>query len=246
MFYFTQITCTVLFCFCFFFTQIESRLSSRYSYDSHPQIPSSSTTPSNYNSNYTPSNYTSNTYAPTYEPPKEDHYSFVDPWEEYLISNEQKHYAVEEENVYVDQVENARDDGYVVEISLNNHDNHCERVVENKYYINNCNMEDKTRDYSFQNNVNEKGIIFENEVKNNERFEEVRGEFNEPKQEQNSISYESCPACFDEIPINLNSILSVNNCRPESPMHCEVPKDQTHDSNVSITQFVNIFFHNIL
>lgn len=194
----------------------------------------------NYSSNYTsdnyytltsPSNYILNNYnATTYDPPKEDHYSFVDPWEEYLNSNEQKHCEVEEEKVYVSQVENSRDGGNVNEVCLGNH---CERVVENDYYTNNCDTEEETRDYSFQNNIIEECNTFGNETKNNEHFEELR-EYNEPKQENIPKMNENCPACSDDIPINPNSNLSINNCRPESPTHCEVPKDQTHYLNVSI------------
>lgn len=202
----------------------------------------------NYSSKYIPDNYytptsssnyiLNNCYVPTYEPPKEEHYHFIDPWEEYLSSNEQKHYEVEEVIVYNSQDENIKVDGNVVEVCLGSH---YEQVVENNYYINNCNIEEERRDYSFQNNVIVESNIFENETKNNEHFEKVR-EYNEPKQEQIPKSNENYPACSDDIPINPNSDLSVNNCRPESPTHCEVPKDQTHDSNVSIIQFISILF----
>lgn len=223
---FYTITCTVLFCFCFF-TQIESRLSSRYSYDFHPEIQPDYNT----SNNYTPNSNTLNNFnTPIYEPPKRDHYNFIDPWEEYFDANVQKNYEVKENTTDVNQVENIRGDGNLVEVCLNNY---CEEEVKNNYSTFRC-EEEQTRDYSFQNNVVEECSRFGNEEKNDAvHFEKVI-ESNEPKQELHTRENEFYPACYDEIPNNPNSSLSVNNCRPDSPTHCEVPKDQTCDLDVSI------------
>lgn len=234
-----------MFCFCFF-TQIESRLSSRYSNDLHPEVPSYNSTPYNDynpNNNYTPINYTSNNYnpnidnyyTPVNESSKEDHYNFIDPWEEYLItnkSNDKKHGNIEEEKVNVYQVENIEGDGNVMEVCSGNH---CEQNKENNYYINNYVMEEQKSDYGFQNNAIEECNTFENEEKNYTHYEEEKIEYKELKQNENVINIENNPACFYDIPINSNSSLSVNNCCPDSPTYSEVSKDQTHDVDVSIT-----------
>lgn len=239
MFYnFTQVTCTVLFCFCFF-TQIESRLSSRYSYDFHPKSQNNNYTYDNYtpynknhctpDNNYTfNSNTSNNNYFPTHDPPKEEHYDFIDPWDEYLVEKvEQTNYEIEKENVDGDR--------HLVEVYTNNH---CEQEVVNNYCINNFHTEEQTRDCSFQNNLVEEFNTFGNDEQNREHFEEVR-EFNEQKQVQmpepdRSISDKQNPACSDDIPNNPISSLSVINCRPDSPTHCEVPKDQICHIDVSI------------
>lgn len=230
-FVFTQVTCTVLFCFCFF-TQIENRLSSRYSYDSDSQ-----STPNYFTSNnYNPINSLFNNFqTPSYEPPKEDHYNFIDPWEEYLVGNEQhKNIEVEKEILYVHQNENTEGGGNMVEVCLGNP---CEQGVDNNYYTNNYDTEEKTKGYSFQNNVVEECNMFKNEEKNNVHYEEVR-EFNEPNQEQDSRINENRPTCSDCIPINLNSNLSVNNHRSDSPTHSEVHEDQTCHLDVSINKLL--------
>ncbi|XP_022164277.1 glycogenin-1 isoform X1 [Myzus persicae] len=208
---------------------IESRLSSRYSYDFHPKSHSKNNTFDNYTphslNNYIPdSNYTSDSntsnhyYTPTYEPPKEDHYDFIDPWDVYLVEkNEQINYEVKKECVDGDR-------NLVEECS----NNHCEQEVENYHSINNFDTEEQTRECSFQKNLVEECNTFGNDEQNNERVEEVRV-FNEEKQlpePDRSISEKQYPACSDDIPNNLFSSLSVNNCRPDSPTHCEVPKDQ--------------------
>jgi hypothetical protein len=239
MFYnFTQVTCTVLFCFCFF-TQIESRLSSRYSYDFHPKSQNNNYTCDNYtpynqnnctsDNNYTfNSNTSNNNYFPTHDPPKEEHYDFIDPWDEYLVEKvEQTNYEIEKENVDGDR--------HLVEVYSNNN---CEQEVVNNYCINNFHTEEQTRDCSFQNNLVEECNTFGNDEQNREHFEEVR-EFNEQKQVQmpepdRSISDKQNPACSDDIPNNPISSLSVINCRPDSPTHCEVPKDQICHIDVSI------------
>lgn len=211
------------------FTQIESRLSSRYSYDFHPEVHPDINNTSN---NCTPNNNTFNNYnTPTHEPPKQDHYNFIDPWEEYFDANVQTNYGVTEEKAYVNQVENERGDGNLVEVCLNNN---CEEEVKNVCNTNHY-EEEQTRDYDFQNNVVKERNTFENEEKNDVvHFEKVI-ESNEPKQEEHHpVGNEFYPACYDDIPINPNSSLSVNNCRPDSPTHCEVPKDQTCDLDVSI------------
>lgn len=151
--------------------------------------------------------------------------------------NDQNHCTVEEEKVYVRQVENVEGGGNVIGVCL---DNHCEQIIENNYYVNNCVMEEQKSDYSFQNNVIEECNTYENEEKNNEHYEEEIIECNESKQNENPISIENSPACFYDIPINSNPSLSVNNCRPDSPTYSEVSKDQTCDIDVSITQFINI------
>lgn len=236
------------------FTQIESRLSSRYSYDFHPETHHTNNMSNNYTpynpNNYTPDNNftsvnnytadsnTSNHYCiPTFEPPTEDHYDFIDPWEEYLVEKkEQTNYEVESENVYVQNIfEYVGGDRNVVEVCLNNQ---CEQEVGNDYCINNFDTEEQTRDYSFQTNVVGECNTFGTEEQNNEHYEEVK-EFNEPKQVQVqepdwSINNEQNPVCSDDIPNNPLSSLSVNNCRPDSPAHCEVPKDQSCDIDVSI------------
>lgn len=223
------------------FTQIESRLSSRYSYDFHPEIHFNNNEFNNCTPIYTPDNdnFKDNHITLSYEPQKEEHYNFVDPWEEYLVSNEHKHY------------ENVRGDGKVVEVCLknqceqkienNNYNNQCEQEMENNYYSHNYGMKEQTKEYSFQNNVIEKCYAFKNEEKN-DHCREV-SEFNQPKQNQETIiNNEIHPACSEDIPINLNSNSSVNKCRPDSPTHCEVPMDQTCDLNVSIIQFTSVFF----
>ncbi|KAE9530551.1 hypothetical protein AGLY_011013 [Aphis glycines] len=248
MFYFTQVTCTVLFCFCFF-TQIESRLSSRYSYDFHPKSHNNNNTFDNYtpyyennyipDNNYISDNNTSNNYyIPSYDPPKEDHYDFIDPWDEYLVEK------IEETNNEIEK-KNVDGDRNLVEVYSNNH---CEQEVENNYCINNVYTEEQTRDCSFQNNLVElvEGHnTFGHDEQNSEHFEEVR-EFNEQKQVQmpepeRSISNKQNPACSDDIPNNPISSLSVNNCRPDSPTHCEVPKDQTyHEDGGLAGQFARV------
>lgn len=217
------------------FTQIESRLSSRYSsYVFHPEITPSNNLASNYTSHsYTPNNNTSNDYfIPPYEPPKEDYYTFIDPWEECMVVKEQTNYEVEETKSC--HVENVRGDGNPVELCV---DNYCEQEVGNNYFKNNCDTEEQTRKYSFQNNVVEECNVLENENIKNEHFEKI-SEYNKSGQEQcHPISSEHYPACTDDIPINFNSNLSVNNCRPDSPTHCEVPKDQPCDFDVSIIMY---------
>ncbi|XP_026811724.1 uncharacterized protein LOC113552908 isoform X1 [Rhopalosiphum maidis] len=208
---------------------IESRLSSRYSYDFHPKSQNNNYTCDNYtpynqnnctlDNNYTfNSNTSNNNYFPTHDPPKEEHYDFIDPWDEYLVEKvEQTNYEVEKENVDGDR--------HLVEVYSNNH---CDQEVENNYCINNSHTEEQTRDCSFQNNLVEECNTFGNDEQNREHFEEVR-EFNEQKQVQmpdRSISDKQNPACSDDIPNNPISSLSVINCRPDSPTHCEVPKDQ--------------------
>lgn len=224
------------------FTQIESRLSSRYSYDFYPKSHNNNNTSDNYTpyneNNYTPdNNYTSdnntsnNYYIPSYDPPKEDHYDFIDPWDEYLVEK------IEETNNEIEK-KNIDGDRNLVEVYSNSH---CEQEVENNYCINNVHTEEQTRDCSFQNNLVElvEGHnTFGHDEQNSEHFEEVR-EFNEKKQMQmpepeRSISNKQNPACSDDIPNNPISSLSVNNCRPDSPTHCEVPKDQTCHEDVSI------------
>lgn len=181
--------------------------------------------------------------TPTNEPPKEDHFNFIDPWEEYLVRNEQhKNVEVENKNVHVYQNENAEGGGNMVEVCLGNP---YEEGVENNYYTNNYDTEEKTRGYSFQNNVVEECNTFGNEEKNNVHYEEVR-EFNEPNQEQNPRINENHPTCSDYIPNNLNSNLSVNNHRSDSPTHSEVPKDQACNLDVSINkQIMSISIKNI-
>lgn len=230
---FTQITCTVFFLFLLF-TQIESRLSSRYSYDFNPKVIFNNNQINSYIPNYNPNNNNnnSNNYCtPSYEPPKVDYYTFDDPWEEYLASNKQTQYETEEENEYKCPVHIVRDCSDVVEEFSNNQ---CEpKKIENNYYKYTCDTETPTSDYSFQNNIVEISNTLEN-VEMSERFESIK-EFDRPNQEQTQIIYdENCPACFDDVPINLNSDLSVNNYRPDSPPHCEVPMDQTCDLDVSI------------
>jgi hypothetical protein len=224
---FYTITCTVLFCFCFF-TQIESRLSSRFSYDFHPEIlPDINTS-----NKYTPDNNTLNNFnTPSYESPKRDHYNFIDPWEEYFDANVQTNYEISENTAVVNEVENIKGDGNLVEVCLNNH---CEEEIKNNYSTFHC-EEEQTSDYSFQNNVVE-WSIFGNEEKNDAvDFEkEIVIESNEPQQELHTRENDFYPACYDDIPNNSNSSLSVNNCRPDTPTHCEVPKDQTCDLDVSI------------
>ncbi|XP_025195742.1 glycogenin-1 isoform X1 [Melanaphis sacchari] len=220
---------------------IESRLSSRYSYDFHPKSYNNNNTSDNYSpynqNNYTFDNNTSNNYynIPTYDPPKEDHYDFIDPWDEYLVEKiEQTSYEVEKINVDGDR--------NLVEVYLNNHG---EQEMENNYCINNFHTEEQTRDCSFQNNLVEECNTFENDEKNSENVEEVR-EFNEQKQVQMpepswSISDKQNPACSDDIPNNPISSLSVNNCRPDSPTHCEVPKDQNCHINGGLAgQFARV------
>jgi len=218
------------------FTQIESRLSSRYSYDFHPKSRNKNNTSDNYtphnlnnctsDNNYiSNSNTSNNCYIPTYDPPQQDHYEFIDPWDVYLVEkNEKKNYEVEKECVGVER--------YLVEVCLNNH---CEQEVENYYSINNIDTEEQTRDCSFQNNFVEECYAFGNDEQNNGHVE-VR-EFNEQKQlpePDRSISDKQNPACSDDISNNPFSSLSVNNCRPDSPTHCEVPKDQNCHIDVSI------------
>jgi len=217
------------------FTQIESRLSSRFSYDFNPKSHSknntsnNSYTPYNLNNNTSDSSTSNNYYTPTYEPPKEEHYDFIDPWEEYLFEKKQQiNYEVKNENVGADR--------HLVEVCLNNH---CEQEVGNYDYISNVNTEEQTRDYSFQNNLEDGSNEFGNDMQHNEHFEEV-SEFNDQKQVQvpdsnRLISEKHNPACSDDIlPNNPYSSLSVNNCRPDSPTHCEVPKDQICHMDVSI------------
>lgn len=225
------------------FTQIESRLSSRYSHFVRPEILPSSNSPSSYTShNYTPNNYNpnNNTFDSnlilSYEPPKEDHYTFIDPWEECMVVKEQINYEVKEAKSC--HLENFRGDGNSVEVCV---DNHCEQKVENNYFKDSCDTEEQTRNYSFQNNVGEECNVFGNKETKNEQFEEI-SEYNESRQEQyHPKSREHYPACTDDIPINFNSNLSVNNCRPGSPTHCEVPKDQPCDFDVSIKKCTSFF-----
>lgn len=226
------------------FTQIESRLSSRYSYVFHPEFSPSNNLASNYTSHsYTPNNYNPNNntfinnFILPYEPPKEDHYKFIDPWEECMVVKEQINNEVEEaKSCYV---ENVKGDGNLVEVCV---DKHCEQEVENNYFKNNCDTEEQTRNYSFQNNVVEECYVFGNKETKNEKFEEM-SEYDKATQEHyHPISSEHYPACTDDIPINFNSNLSVNNCRPGSPTHCEVPKDQPCDFDVSINKCISFFF----
>lgn len=221
------------------FTQIESRLSSRYSYDFNPKVILNNNQINSYIPNYRPNNNNSNNYyTPSYEPPIVDHYTFDDPWEEYLASNKQTHYETGNENEYKCHVHIVRDCCNIVEEFPNNH---CEpKEIENNYYKNTCDTEKPKSDYTFLNNIIEISNTLEN-VEESERFESIK-EFDRPMQEQIPITFdENCPACFDDVPINLNSDLSVNNYRPDSPPHCEVPMDQTCDLNVSIIQFTTIY-----
>lgn len=227
------------------FTQIESRLSSRYSYDFHPKISPNNISLNNYTPSYNPCNNSSNSCCiPNYEPPKEDNYNFIDPWDEYLVSKEQKNYDKieneEEKDNNLCQVENIRGDGSVVEVCLNNQ---CKQENENFSYVQKYdNIEKQTRNFGIQTNVIEKSNKLEYKEEKHEHFEEVR-EFNQRKQEENPISSENYPACSDDIPINLISSLSVVNCHPDSPTHYEVPMDQTCNLNVSIfIQFTCFFF----
>lgn len=236
-----------MFCFCFF-TQIESRLSSRYSYDFHYEDPPNNNT-SNYfpPNNYIPNSHTPNNnifheyYTPTYEPPKEEHYSFVDPWDE--LPTKQTSCNVEDENIYEHQIENVRDDTTMVEECLGNC---CKQEVENNYYcINNDHTytEEQTADYSFQSNL----IVEDNgdELKYNTHIEDIKT-CNESQQAQGPIKYENYPACSNDIPINPNSDLSVNNCRPDSPAHSEISKDQPCDVDVSIITFNKYFLYKVI
>lgn len=230
MLYFTQITCTVCFVFFCFFTQIENRLSSRYSYDNPPEV-----LPNDYNFTYKPP------HKPTYE--QEDHYNFIDPWEEYLVSNDQIKYEVEETHNNVCQTENVRGDGNSVEVNM---DELCEQKInvnlgiycEQKMDSNNvniCDAEKQTRDYSFQNRIEECNKI-EYNITNIEDFGGVE-QFYKEKEEQDQRNNENNPAWSDDIPFNLSSTLSVCNSFPDSPKHFEVPEDQKCDSNVSIVKF---------
>lgn len=228
-----------MFCFCFF-TQIESRLSSRYSYDFHYKDPPN--TSNCFSSNtYNPNSHTPNNslfdeyYTPTYEPPKEEHYSFIDPWEQFLTV--QTSCNVEEEKIHEYQKDNVRDELTMVKECL---DNYCKQEIENNYYcINNDHTykEEQTSDYSFQNYSIEEVNTHSDEAKNIEKIKTC----NESQQAQGPIKYENYPACSDDIPINPNSDLSVNNCRPDSPTHCEISEDQPCDVDVSITHFDKYF-----
>lgn len=229
------------------FTQIESRLSSRYSYDFHHDAPSSYTN-SSYNScsytpnNFAPNNNTSNSYfIPTYEPPKEDYYTFIDPWEECVVEKEQKNNEVEETKQC--HVEYFRGDGNSVEVCV---DSHCEQDKENNYLKYNCGTEERTSNYSFQNNEVEEYDVFGNKEKKDEHFDEVCEHSKSEQDQYHPKSSEHYPACSDDTPINLNSSLSVNNCRPGSPTHCEVPKDQSCDLDVSNLKFVNNLKYKLL
>ncbi|XP_015372491.1 PREDICTED: glycogenin-1-like, partial [Diuraphis noxia] len=222
---------------------IESRLSSRYSYDFHPKSRNKNNTSDNYtphnlnnynsDNNYiSNSNTSNNCYIPTYDPPKQDHYDFIDPWDVYLVEKSEKtNYEVEQECVGVER--------NLVEVCVNNH---CEQEVENYYSINNIDTEKQTRDCSFQNDLVEECDAFGNDEQINEHVE-VR-EFNEQKQlpePDRSISDKPNPACSDDIPNNPFSNLSVNNCRPDSPTHCEVPKDQNCHINGGLAgQFARV------
>jgi len=217
-------------CFVFaFFPQIESRLSSRYS-----EVPSNNNNPNIRTPNNTPCNNNSNDYyTPSYVPPNEDYYNFVDPWDEYLVVSDQKKYEIEETPICESRIDNANCGDVMVEVCLGDL---CEKEAENNYHINNC---EETTNCSFQNNPIESSNIFDNEEKYTKRLEEL-SESIEQEQEQGNGNY---PACSDDTPINPNSSLSVNNSRPDSPTHCEVPMDlQTYVLDVSITRFVSISY----
>lgn len=221
------------------FTQIESRLSSCYSYDFHPEAPPNNTF-NNYTPFYTPNNNNSYSYhTPTCEPPIEDHYNFIDPWDKYLNSNEQKPYNIEHEKV-IDQTEYHNGDRNLAgDVCINNN---CEQEVETNYYVNSCDTEEQSKVHSFQNSVRKDYNSFENETKNNEHYEDVR-EYNESKQEKEPNHFENFLACSDDIPINFNSSKSINNCHPDSSTHSEVSKDQPCDLNVSIINFFDVFLY---
>lgn len=155
-----------------------------------------------------------------------------------MNSNDQKTYENEHEKIVdMRQVGNVESDVNVVEEVY--FGNKCEQEVETNYYINDGT--EKTKDYSFQNYVIEECNSFGNEKKNYEHYEEIK-DYNVPKQEQETKSYENLPACSDNIPINLNSFINVNNCRPDSPTHCEVPKDEPCDLDVSIIEQIHCNF----
>lgn len=103
-----------------------------------------------------------------------------------------------------------------------------------------CENDTETMNYSFRMNVIENRNGFGDEERNDKRFDEVR-EVVVPVRE---LGNENRPACSDDdIPINPNSSLSVNNCRPDSPTHCEVHTDmQTCISDVSILYIYMFFF----
>lgn len=216
--------------FLLFFTQIESRLSSRYS-----EVPSyNNNDPIYHTPNNTPNSNNSNNYCiPTYEPPIENHYSFVDPWDEYLVASDQKNYEFKDVHIYDSQVDRSNGDGNVVEeVYLGNE---CKNEVANNYDIIN-NRDTGEEIINYQNNVIENCNKFDEEEKNIKHFEEVKEAYVEPIQEQSNDNH---PACSDDIPINSNSSLSVTNCRPDSPTHYEVPKDMpTCTLDVSITPFL--------
>lgn len=197
-----------MFCFCFF-TQIESRLSSRYPYDFHPEIRPVINTSNNYTPNC---NNIFSCNAPTYEPPRQTPYHFIDPWEKYFDIDIENDYKITEIKTSVSQVENARGDENLMAFYMNN-------VVEES-----ITFENNEKDNVVQNNEKDNVVHFENVM-----------ELNEPNQEEhNPIVNDVYPACYDDIPINPNSSMSVINCRPDSPTHCEVPKDQSYDIDVSI------------
>lgn len=196
----------------------------------------------NYTPIYTPKNDNSyNYHTPTCEPPIEEHYNFIDPWDKYLNSNEQNTYNFEHEIVINEAKNNEVDINMAKNVCI---DNHYEQEVKNNYYENSCETEEQTKDCSFQECKREDYNSFGNEIKKNEHDEEII-EYNEFKQEQESNNVDNFLACSDNIPINFNSSLSVNNCRPDSSTHCEIPKDQPCDLNVSIIKkFRRIFIYN--
>jgi len=162
------------------------------------------------------------------------------------VSNEVTNVEIKEEKIHMCPFEKFKSDENIVKTCVNNQ---CEPEIENNHYIHTYESEEKTKNYSIQSNLMKECNTFKNEEKDNEYYigcntfknEEVDNEyikevkeFNEPQLEIELLSNNKPPACSDYIPINLNSNLIVNNCNPVSPTHCEVPKDQTYDLDVSI------------